>query len=176
MSLRAKEYLQSIGLSLKTEAMAFLSGKDVESVNKTLKESDLADIINAEAQSMLNLSFDQKVRTLDRKQLFQVQMYLDIGKAVNKTKRDPILPKDEDVITFLEDDEEQSDNMFSKGKSVYKMVLTNGIEEVMALEYEHIPDLVKLLSAKKGKLIVLPSTEVRRGVLMLDAKNTNLLI
>lgn len=152
-----------------------------EHVLKQIKLRDISSFIDAEIiEKMFRFQRASSFKIFKGRCLAQILEFKDISKPSPKVKdktKDSIEKIDNKFLTIDEEEEEQeSQNLKGKNeKSLYKFLLSNGVEDFFAYEYEKQEDLILDSRTEKQKVILGPEIEVRGGLVFLRKGTMNIL-
>jgi hypothetical protein len=161
----------------------YVSSKNIETdIYKEVLSTDINTMIDKEKIGALNklndLANPNTVKVKLNKSLFlQINGYSNIAQPTYKPKEAliDVLDKEKNLeskfLVNIDEDKEKEKNE----KSVFKLELSDGVGSIVGFEYEFIPGLETSLGKKFSKVMVLPDTEVRRGIIYLRKGTTNIL-
>jgi hypothetical protein len=186
--LKVQKYLQNKNINvdknwlLERLEIFKASQKIEEDIYKEVLATDISKFVDKEKTSACNklneLSNPNLVKSKLGKALFlQINGYSNIAQPSYKPKEALIdlLEKEKNLeskfLVNIDEDKEKEKNE----KSVFKLNLFDGVGEIIGFEYEFIPGSEAALSKKFSKILVLPESEVRRGVIYFKKNTINLL-
>lgn len=135
-------------------------------IDKTLVSNEFKNVLDKNNKYSLYKGF-----------LFtQIQDFTNISEpSMNKTMKDEEKSKVDLKFLSNEDDADEEETTKTNTRSLMRLLLSNGCEEVFGCEYEKLNVLESAVISKPNKVLIGPEFEVRRGYIYLRNSNFSLL-
>jgi hypothetical protein len=158
------------------------SNKPEEDIYKEILVTDINIFIDKDkvkaAFKLNELADPNAIKTkLNRNLFLQINGYSNIAQPTYKSKEALIdlLDKEKNLESKFLVNQDEDKEKEKVEKAVFKLELTDGVSKIIGFEYEFIPNLDTALSKKYSKILILPDSEIRRGIIYFKKNTINIL-